>query len=259
MNGARPAIPIEASRSLVIAKCCFGSSLLAVYLHGSAVAGGLRPNSDVDVLAIVDVPTTREARERLVAELMRISGRHPAPPEGPRPVELIVFHRADLATSAYPARSELVYGEWLRARFEAGEIPKPVSDPEFTLLLALARQQAIALFGPDPAEVLPNIPEADIRRAIGDVLPVLLDSVDGDEINVLLTLARMWRTLATGEFVSKDAAAEWAVRHLHPGTAALVAEARAAYLGGTQKDWQALGREVRRVADDLSERIAGML
>src|SRR5690606_33428931 len=118
----------------------------------SAVAGGLRPKSDVDVLVVIDRPMTQAVRERLVAELMKISGR----PEGDsaRPLELIVFHRDDLAGLACPPRSELVYGEWLRGAFEAGEAPAPVSDPELTVLLAQARQEAKALFGPDPAELL---------------------------------------------------------------------------------------------------------
>ena len=30
----------------------FGSDLVGAYLHGSAVLGGLRPTSDVDVLAV---------------------------------------------------------------------------------------------------------------------------------------------------------------------------------------------------------------
>ncbi len=190
---------------------------------------------------------------------MKISGRHPVDADGRRPLELVVFHNADLETSVYPARGEFIYGEWLRDAFEAGEIPEPASDPEFTLLLAQARQDAKPLIGPDPTELLPITPEADIRRAIGDALPVLLDTLDGDERNVLLTLARMWRTLATGEFVPKDVAAEWAVQRLSAGPAATVAHAREAYLGLTTDDWRSRHREVRQAADGLGERVTAML
>lgn len=252
-------IPVEASQALPIVERCFGGSLSAVYLHGSAVAGGLRPASDVDLLAVIDRPATHPVRARLVSDLMEVSGHHPAKPDGPRPLELIAFLRADLAASVYPARAAFVYGEWLRGAFEAGDVPEPVSDPEFTLLLAQARQEARPLHGPDPAELLPVIPDADIRRAIGDALPALLETLDGDERNVLLTLARMWQTLSTGAFVPKDVAAEWAAPRLSGEAAALLARANAAYLGGDDVDWRGRRHEVRRAANALSVRVRAML
>lgn len=238
---------------------CFGSALSGVYLHGSAVAGGLRPASDVDLLLVVNQPTTHAVRASLVSKLMEVSGRHPAKSDGPRPLELIAFLRTDLAASVYPARADFVYGEWLRAEFEAGAVPEPVSDPEFTLLLAQARREARPLHGPDATELLPVIPDADIRRAIGDALPALLETLDGDERNVLLTLARMWRTLSTGAFVPKDVAAEWAAPRLPGEAAALLARAKAAYLGMEDDDWRGRRHEVRRAAHDLSARVKAML
>lgn len=252
-------IPSEASKASAIVENCLGNSLLGIYLHGSVVAGGLRPNSDVDVLVIVGRSLTHADRRFLVAELLEISGRYPTDEAGRRPLELIVFHRGDLTASAYPVRSEFVYGEWLREALEAGEVPKPVSDPELTLLLAQARREARALIGPDPVKLLPVIPESDIRRAIGDALPALLDTLEGDERNVLLTLARMWRTLATGEFVPKDVAAEWAMARLDAVAAAMISHAREGYLGTVEDDWRAWGRQVRQVADELGERVATLL
>ena len=40
----------------------FGSDVLGAYLHGSAVLGGLRPTSDLDVLVVLDRPTTATQR-----------------------------------------------------------------------------------------------------------------------------------------------------------------------------------------------------
>jgi streptomycin 3"-adenylyltransferase len=194
-----------------------------------------------------------------VVGLMRVSGRHPARPDGPRPLELIVFQRADIASPAYPARSELLYGEWLRREFEAGATPEPASDPDFTLVLAQARREAKTLVGPAPEELLPRIPDADIRRAIGDALPGLVGNLDGDERNVLLTLARMWRTLTTGEFVPKDVAAAWAAARLTPEGAVSIARARNGYLGTEADDWRPLRAEARRLADELSERVRATL
>lgn len=249
-------VPVEATRTLPILERVLGDSLLAVYLHGSAVAGGLRTNSDVDLIAVVDQPLGVEPRERLVAELMQLSGMYPPPPGGPRPIELIVFQRADLVGSAYPARSEFIYGEWLRAAFETGATAQPSPDPEFTLVLAQARAEARTLLGPDPGDLLPSVSQAEIRRAIGDALPALLDNLEGDERNVLLTLARMWRTLATGDFVPKDVAAEWAIPRLPAEAAAVLAGAREAYLGLSR---DVKGSEVQSVAGELAKRVMAMV
>ena len=255
MTGDRLAIPEEALQARSIVQRCLTESLLAIYLHGSAVGCGLRPDSDVDLLVVVDQPMTLPVRRCLLAELMAVSGRHPAEPGGPRPLELIIFQRADLISPTYPPRCAFIYGEWLRQAFEAGEVPEPVSDPELTLVLAQARQEASPLMGPDPAELLPVIARTDILRATRDILPTLLERMEGDERNVLLTLTRMWRTLETGDFVAKDVAAEWAVPRLSASSAALVENAREAYLGLRKDEWQPKQQIVRDAARELSEKV----
>ncbi|MDC9598441.1 aminoglycoside adenylyltransferase family protein [Xenorhabdus anantnagensis] len=244
-------IPSEADKALLIVQKRLAESLIAVYLHGSAVVGGLRPLSDVDLLVVIDQPMTSEVRESLAADLMMISGRYPFDPDGRRPVELIVFLRADLTASLYPAQSEFIYGEWLRHEYEMGEIPKPVCDPELTLVLAQSRQEAIPLVGSNAISLLPAIPRSDIRRAIKDALPNLIETLQGDERNVLLTLARMWRTLVTGEFVSKDVAADWAAARLPAIQAAVLANVRETYLRGGEEDWQNRQQELQITVNSL--------
>ncbi|PHM28689.1 aminoglycoside adenylyltransferase family protein [Xenorhabdus budapestensis] len=246
-------IPSEADKALLIVQKRLAESLVAVYLHGSAVVGGLRPHSDVDLLVVIDRPMTSMVRECLVADLMMISGRYPSDPGGRRPVELIVFLCSDLAASLYPARCEFIYGEWLRHEYEVGEIPKPVCDPEFTLVLAQSRQEAIPLVGPDASSLLPAIPGSDIRRAIKDVLPDLIETLQADERNVLLTLACMWRTLVTGEFVSKDVAADWAAARLPAIQVAVLADARETYLRGGEEDWRNRQQELQLTVSSLHD------
>ncbi len=248
-------IPSEAEKALLIVQRLLAESLVAVYLHGSAVAGGLRPRSDVDLLVVVDQPMTPGIRECLAASLMAVSGRYPFDPDGRRPLELIVFLHADLAAPPYPARCEFIYGEWLRSGYEAGEIPEPVCDAELTLVLAQSRQEAIPLFGPSAGSLLPAISGLDIRRAIGDVLPALIETLRGDERNVLLTLARMWRTLLTGEFVPKDVAADWAAARLPAEQAAVLADARESYLKAHEEDWRNRQHELRLAVSSLHDRV----
>ncbi|MBD2810704.1 DUF4111 domain-containing protein [Xenorhabdus sp. Vera] len=246
-------IPFEADKALLIIQKRLAESLVAVYLHGSAVVGGLRPRSDVDLLVVIDQPMTSKVRECLANDLMIISGRYPSEPDGHRPIELIIFLSTDLSASLYPARSEFIYGEWLRHEYEIGTISKPVCDPELTLVLAQSRGEAIPLLGPSASSLLPVIPKSDIRRAIKDILPDLIETLKGDERNVLLTLARMWRTLVTGEFVSKDVAADWAAVRLPDIQATVLANARESYLKGLEENWLNHQQELQLTVSSLHD------
>ncbi len=200
----------------------------------------------MDLLAVIDQPLASAVGVRLAHELMHISG-HPALENAPRPVELIVFLRTDLTAAAYPARCEFIYGEWLRSEFETEKMPKPGRDPELTLVPAQARQEAKTLLGPPADKIPPVIPQKDIRRAIADVLPSLPATLETDSRNVLLALARMWRTLTAGEFVSKNVAAEWAADRLPVEQALALNVAREAYSGLRKDNWRRLQKELRRI------------
>lgn len=230
-------VPAEAENAMRLLVSRFGSDLKALYLHGSAVAGGLRPRSDVDLLAVVGTPLEEPVARSLVADLLKISGHYPFDAEGRRPIELMVFLIDDLAEFVHPVRCQLVYGEWLRSGFEAGDIPAPATNPDFTLVLAQVRTTGLALAGPPPDELLPAISEASLRAASAESIPDLLDSLVGDERNVLLTLARAWFTATTGDFASKDKAAHWAMERLPAEIADTLAYARSGYLGDEKDDW----------------------
>ena len=107
-----------------------------------------------------------------------------------------------------------MYGEWLREQFDKGAIPEPTYDPDLAILLSQLRENSINLFGPEATEVIEPVPMTDIRRAIKESLPGLIASIEGDERNVILTLARMWLTSSSGRICSKDQAAEWAIPKL---------------------------------------------
>jgi predicted nucleotidyltransferase len=250
-------VPPEADTVRQMAERELVGSLVAVYLYGSAVSGGLRPDSDVDLLIVIDETISSEIRRRLLAELMVVSGRVGDPSR--RPIELTIVQLSECSAPRYPARYEFLYGEWLRDDFEAGAIPEPACDPDMTLLLAQARWEALPLLGPAPGELLAEIPQSDIRRAIDGELPDLLDSLDGDERNVLLTLARMWHTLETGKFVPKDVAAEWAISRLPAAEAALLAQARDGYIGKEQDNWRARTGEAVTAAELLRQAVISAL
>src|SRR5699024_7200444 len=106
----------------------------------------------------------------------------------------------------YPPTCDYQFGEWLRAELSAGALPRPHESPDLAIVLCGARTAGRALRGPDLTSVLDPVPARDLRRAVIDSLPALLADLDGDERNVVLTLARMVVTLDTGRIVSKGEA-----------------------------------------------------
>lgn len=256
----RTIAPLEQTEAIMdIMHDVFQETLVAVYLHGSAVAGGLRPRSDIDFLVIIDRPMSGAQRNSLLSALLRISSSHPACPGGPRCIEVMAFLKSRLVTLQSPPQAEFIYGEWLRPAFETGEIPLPVSNPELFPILAQARQEARALYGPDAAELLPEISLEQVRHVMRDLLPALLAGLRGDERNVLLTLARMWRTATTGEFVAKDAAAIWAVSQIPDQEAETLAHACEVYLGRIEDEWETRQAAAGRTAEYLCRRVSALL
>jgi streptomycin 3"-adenylyltransferase len=255
MPGQSAELTDQARTEVGILNGLFRGSLLAVYLHGSAVSGGLRPQSDIDVLAIIDSPMAKAQRLRLLSALLKASTPHPAPPGDLRCIEVMVFLGAEASSSNYPSTAEFIYGEWLRTSYDSGELPMPVTDSGNTLALAQLRQHSRPLLGSSATEILPEVPAALVRRAMRDALPALLQGLLGDERNVLLTLARMWRTGATGEFAPKDAAATWAEARMPERDAKPLTLAREAYLGNLEDTWEERRVAVLHTADYLRQRV----
>lgn len=212
-----------------------GDSLLGIYLHGSATLGGLRPHSDIDVLAVVRDRTTRAQRRALVEELLKVSGV-----DGRRHVELIVVVQDDVRPWRYPPTCDFLYGDWLREDYERGVTPAPEPSPDLAPLLTVVLRAGAPLHGPPPAHLLDPVPHDDLRRAVVAGVPELMDELDTDTRNVLLTLARIWTTLTTGTIRSKDAAAAWALDRLPAEHRPALARARAVHLGEEEERWDDL-------------------
>lgn len=229
-------VPEEAIEAVRVVRDALEESMVAAYLFGSAVMGGLRPSSDVDVLVLVEQALRARERRRIVKGLLEVSGR--VVRDGARrPLEITVVRRGEVVPWRYPPAYQLMYGEWLRAAFESGEDPGPSGDPDLAIVLAKVRDHGLALRGPPATETLDPVPVGDLRRAMRDALPRLLAEVRGDERNVVLTLARMWRTAVAGDVVPKDVAAAWAVARLDAEAAALLEVARRGYLGDGENVW----------------------
>lgn len=235
-----------------------GADLVGAYLHGSATLGGLRPHSDLDILAVSRRPTTRAEKERLVGRLLAISSVErfdvasgAATPEMRRPIELTIVVQAQVRPWRFPPSFDFQYGDWWRREFERGDVePWPTStNPDLASLITMVLLVNRSLTGPPPAEVLDPVPRAAYVRAIVGDVDKLLGDLAWDTRNVLLTLARVWSTVATDYIRSKDAAATWALAHLPSEHQPVLTRARAGYLGQEEDRWDDITSHVRPCVD----------
>lgn len=235
-RSAPPAeIAPQLEQALAVIDRHLARSLEAIHLFGSAVDGGLRPLSDIDLLVTVHTPPVEAARQMLVRALLEIS----SPPaarvgqERPRPLEVTVLAHSDVVPWRYPPLRQLQFGEWLRDDFQSGHFEPPMPDHDLAILLTKVRQHSIALRGPEAASLFDPVPRADLKQALVDTMAQWGAPADwiGDERNVVLALARVWFTAATGGIAPKDVAAAWLLERLPTTDRAVLADAKAAYLG----------------------------
>jgi streptomycin 3"-adenylyltransferase len=238
-----------------------GDATLGIYLYGSCVSGGLRPHSDLDLLVICERSLSCAERLDVLRGLLPLSAGSGAQGCDRRPLELSVLARSSLVPWRYPPQIELQFGEWMRTELIRGHVPKwPHEDPDVTILVASAFSASIALLGPSISAILNPVPREDLQRALAATVPILMPGIEegDDRRNGLLTLARIWMTLTTGEIRPKDEAAEWALAQLPEELRGVLKHARSAYLGETPEDWDGLECQIRPYVDYVSERIEGL-
>ncbi|MES1648222.1 aminoglycoside adenylyltransferase family protein, partial [Escherichia coli] len=114
------------------------ATLDTIHLFGSAIDGGLKPDSDIDLLVTVSAAPNDSLRQALMLDLLKVSS---PPGDGGtwRPLELTVVARSEVVPWRYPARRELQFGEWLRhdilsGTFEPGHCCKVSDEAAFCLI-----------------------------------------------------------------------------------------------------------------------------
>lgn len=209
---------------------------VAMYVTGSYCHGGLRPDSDIDLLLITERSLHDGERRHLVQHLLRHSGRRATGRPG-RAIELTSLAMHDVIPWRYPAVCDFQYGEWLRTDYESGRVPRREPDPNLPVLISAAREHSQALFGPSLVDLTDPVPGQDLTQSMLDALPALITDLRGDERNVLLTLARMLYTLRTGRIVPKDVAADAVAAELTDRDGHILTLAARAYRGEVADDW----------------------
>lgn len=257
-----PSDSSQLQKILVLVDQVLGDQVLGAYLHGSAVLGGLRPTSDLDVLVVSRRRMSEVERRSLVDGLLDVSDSVGEPGAG-RPVELSVVALGDVKPWRYPPQQDFLYGEWLRDAFEQGVVPQREHAPDLSVLITMVLQGNAGLVGPPPAQLLDPVPPEDLVRGATAGIPQLLEDLESDTRNVLLTLARIWLTLETGQIGSKDTAADWVLERIPPSHRAVLTRARDMYLHGDLEDsWPDLGavhEHAEYVVDAIREAIASQV
>ena len=233
MSNAVPAeISVQLSQALNVIEHHLGSTLLAVHLYGSALDGGLKPCSDIDLLVTVTAQLDETVRQALFVDFLEVSAS-PGQSEALRALEVTIVVHGDVVPWRYPARRELQFGEWQRKDILAGIFEPATTDVDLAILLTKVRQHSLALAGSAAEDFFNPVPEGDLFKALSDTLKLWNSQPDweGDERNVVLTLSRIWYSAATGKIAPKDVAANWVMERLPVQHQPVLLEAQQAYLG----------------------------
>lgn len=220
-------------------RAVLGANLVGAYLHGSAVLGGLKPRSDIDVVVVTKAPMTLDERRGLITVLLKLSGK-------PRPIELDVVVQSDVKPWRNPPRLDFHYFERRRPDFERGELAPwaPAAQLDLASVITMALAGNAALFGPPPAEVFDPVPRRDYRDAVLRYLEEAEGDLAWDTRNVILTVARIWSAVGSEEVHSKDSAAAWALARLPAEHRPVLERARAAYRGEAEERWEDIRPQV---------------
>ncbi|WP_193102171.1 AadA family aminoglycoside 3''-O-nucleotidyltransferase [Burkholderia sp. Z1] len=210
-----------------------GAMLNAIHLFGSALDGGLKPRSDIDLLVTVAARLDEPARRALMLDLLAASSP-PGCAGGLRALEVTVVAHGEVVPWRHPARRELQFGEWQRGDLEAGIVEPALFDHDLAIMLTKARQHSVALVGPPAAVLFEPVPACDFEAALLATVAQWDVEQDwrGDACSVVLALARIGYSAATGRIAPKDVAAAWVLERLPDAYRPVVAAARAAYLDG---------------------------
>ncbi len=224
-------------------------NLIGLYLHGSLVTGDFDGGrSDIDLLAVVGADVDEGGLERLRIMHARLVEDHPAWDDR---IEVEYVSPAALSTFRTQPRR--------MARISPGEPLHLLEASRHYLLNWYLARRGVALFGPPPQEVIPEISQQEFVAGVLEHAAAWKAWVadmrhPGGQAYAVLTLCRALYTRLYGAQASKRRAA-LSVKPLLPRWSALIEWALTWwYEGGTQTE---PGRfaEVARFVEEVSDRV----
>jgi predicted nucleotidyltransferase len=233
-----------------------GDDLVGAYLHGSAVLGGFRPDSDIDMVVVSTRGTTLDEKRALIDLLLGLSGERSSSSPA-RPIELDIVLASEIRPWRYPPAFDFHYSELWRDRFEGGEVnPWPSeSNPDLASAITMVLIGDSPISGPPAADVFDPVPRADYLDAILRDTGTVEEYLPWDTRNVVLTLPRIWSAIATDAVHSKESAALWALPRLPAEHRPVLELAVAAYRGDVQDRWDEIRPQTRAYVDRVLSEI----
>ena len=191
------AIQVQLADAHAVIARHLGSTLRAIHLFSSAVDGGLKPRSDIDLMVTIAAPMDDSTRRALTEALLTVSAP-PGTDMSRRALEVTVVVLHEIVPWRYPARREMQFGEWLRDDILAGRFEPAVLDHDLAILLTQVLHHSINLFGPHAAQLFESVPTTDLMASFRDTIAQWRSAPDweGDEQTVVLALARICTALS---------------------------------------------------------------
>ncbi len=245
--------------SVELVKTVFGADLLAVYLYGSSLVGGLQKYSDIDLFVVTNRASTLEEKAKLVASLLQISGVYMKSTK--LPLEMTIVEQAKINPWRYPPYFDFQYGDWLRQTFEDGVIEpwQTYEMADLALIITQVLLKSQTLWGLEPQEVLAPVPYHDFMRAMLHDVDRLATDIDHDTRNVLLTYARIWSTLETDAIRSKPAAADWVMNRLPTVYQPVMKRAKSICIGVENEHWDDVKALIKPCLDFIVDKIKAQI
>jgi hypothetical protein len=187
-------------------------NIIGFYLTGSLAYGDFDPgSSDIDFFAVTGHRMSNEERQKVEGLHLGIEADED---EWAGRIETTYVPKDKLRSIDPPTEG--------RPYFNQGKMwhPDPTYGYEWLMQLAAVRDFGIALIGPPPKTLIPEIDEARVRDAsVQDLLkewePAIRDHSHLETPHLrafaVLSLCRVLYRQETGQFATKRAAAEWAV------------------------------------------------
>jgi predicted nucleotidyltransferase len=208
---------VELARLTADLRRTLGDTLVGIYAHGSLALGCFNAHlSDVDVLVVTEsalTPAQRSALEPLLAARPRL--------------EIHFLSQSALFPWRHPAPYDLHFGS-------EGAVG-PGSDHDLAAHFTVTRHAGIALVGPPPDDVFPDVPWKDYEDSLRRDLESCGEH--GGRLYAVLSPARIWATLTERVVHSKASGGAWAHERAPEEFRPLISQALETYRSGTDQPW----------------------
>jgi hypothetical protein len=209
----------ELERLTADLQAVLADTLVGVYAHGSFALGCFNPHlSDLDVL-VVTKSALRPAQRSALAPLLA-ARQH---------LEIHSMSQSALLPWRHPAPFDLHFS-WNEDRLVG-----PGEDHDLAAHFTIARHAGVALLGPPPAEVFPEVPREDYEDSLRRDL--VWSGEHGGRLYAVLSPARIWATLTERVVHSKASGVAWALERAPEEFRPLISQALETYRSGTDQPW----------------------